>query len=102
MAEPKHIVKASEAVRPVKPAAAPKAETPKVQTFRFVKMHSPCEVLHFADGSSFTFPLIRRNDGVGYLPGSELFTTDEVLAGKLRELVGNPARGIIEVTVKKG
>lgn len=70
-----------EAEQQKKPSVVPKARG----KYRFAKVWGVAETLTFKDGTSFTFPLIRRNNAPGYSPTSSIETNDEVLAKNLRE-----------------
>ncbi len=63
-------------------ASPPKSNVP---TWRFAKLWGVAEILRFKDGTTYTFPLIRRNSQSGYSPTSSAFITDETLAKNLRE-----------------
>jgi len=75
-------------------AALAKANKPL--KYRFIKRFTPADVIKFADGSEFTFPLILRNTG-GYAPSSEFKTDDEKLANNLRDAAKNPHLGLVEI-----
>ena len=70
----------------------------KPTSWKFVKNFTPADVFTFKDGTSFSFPLIPRNDGSGFSPNSVATITDEALANNLRELTKNRATGVVELT----
>lgn len=76
------------------PASAPSVAPAK--RWKFVKLHCPGQLIQFKDGSEFTFRLVNRNTG-GYAPTSDLVTSDEKLAEKLRSLPEH--FGVVEVKI---
>lgn len=91
-------IPASAASEAAKRLMAALASTKK--KYHFVKRFTPADVITFKDGTSYTFPLIMRNDTGGFSPGSELKTNDEKLAKNLREAAKNPHLGLVEIEVK--
>ncbi len=71
---------------------------PKAKKWKFIKNYGVAQELKFKDGSSFTFRLIERNDGSGYMTNSFVVTEDETLAKNLRELGKNPHSAVVEVS----
>src|SRR5208337_3384312 len=57
---------------------------PDGKCWRFAKLWGVAEELRFEDKTSYTFPLIPRNDQPGYSPTSSAYVTDETLAKNLR------------------
>jgi len=80
---PKTIIKPAEASNPALPQPVVQ-EQPRLPKFRFVKTMAVAEELVFEDGSTFRFPLVKRNDGSGYADSSTVETDDPVLAKNLR------------------
>jgi hypothetical protein len=89
----------TESVTPPYPAAESSAPAPVAQRWKFVKNFGVADVFKFKDGTSFTFRQINRNTDFGIHPNSFIVTSDEKLAGNLRELAQNPHTGVVEVTV---
>jgi len=73
-------------------------QAPAQVSWRFVKQHTPGQVLRFKDGSEFKFRLIKSNDGSGFCPSSNVDTTDEKLAENLRSL--SSGYGVVEIKRK--
>ncbi len=85
--------------RASEPGSAPKVKPARKARWRFVKNFGVADAIRFWDGTTFKFRPIRRNDGGGYLPGSQVDTDDENLARRLRAAASNPALGLVEVMI---
>ena len=105
MAAEKEILPPAVALRRVEEAAgdargnggAGSKGAPPSLKFHFVKLFGVADVLKFADGTTYSFRKILRNNNQGFARNSFVKTDDEKLTANLREAAKNKAWGIVEI-----
>jgi hypothetical protein len=95
MADPKKVVQPTKALVDKSPGPVTPPEEKK-PTWKFEQLSGVGGQIKFADGTSYTFPLLRSAFG-GYLPISSMVTDDPKLAENLRRCADNKQFNVKEI-----